>query len=61
MTCGYMVNVKNVDFDVEFSALKAIFPRKSLNFLDFWTSKLQKYPYLRECGYTQKSKKVDFL
>ena len=56
-----MVNVKNVDFDVEFSALKAIFPRKSMEFLDFWTSKLQKYPYLQECGYTQKSKKVDFL
>ena len=61
MTCGSMVKVKKMDFDGDLVPKKANLPQKSKNFLDFLTSKLQKYLWLRECGYSQKSKKIDFL
>ena len=56
-----MVKVKKMDFDGDLVPKKANLPQKLQNFLDFLTSKLQKYLWLRECGYSQKSKKIDFL
>ena len=61
MTCGSMVKVKKMDFDGNLVPKKANLPQKSKNFLDFLTSKLQKYLCFAKCGQGQKSKKVDFL
>ena len=41
-----MVNVKKVHFEVEFGALKAIFPPKSLNFFGFLNFKAPKVPLI---------------
>ena len=48
MTCGYMVNVKNLDFDVEFSAQKGNFPPKIADFFGFLNFKAPKVPLLRQ-------------
>ena len=62
MTCGCMVNVKNVDFDVEFSALMASFPRKSLNFFGILNFKAPKVPLItRMRVYSEKQKGRFFI
>ena len=61
MTCGYMVNVKNVHFDVEFGALKAIFPQKSLNFFGFLNFKAPKVPLFRRMRVWSEKQKSRFF
>ena len=62
MTCGYMVNVKKVHFEVEFGALKAIFPPKSLIFFGFLYFKAPKVILItRMRVYSEKQKGRFFI